>query len=75
MSNDDRFQKAKRLAELTKSGQGYIRGSKQTVDPDSPRGVHEATMGRHKSERSHSILRILRPSQYCAVLYTFELKG
>lgn len=44
MSNDDRFEKAKRLAALTDSGQGYFRGSKQTVDPDSPRGKHEARM-------------------------------
>ncbi len=44
MSNDDRFEKAKRLAELTDSGRSYIRGSKKSVDVDSPRRKHEARM-------------------------------
>ena len=44
MSNDDRFEQAKRLAELTDGGRGYIRGSRTSVTPGSPRGKHEAKM-------------------------------
>ncbi|MEQ8407799.1 MAG: DUF2059 domain-containing protein [Gammaproteobacteria bacterium] len=44
MNNDDLFEKARRLAELTDGGRGYIRGTETPVKPGSHRGRHEATM-------------------------------
>ena len=42
MNNKERYDKAKRLDELTGSGKGYIRGSGIDVPADSPRAKHEA---------------------------------
>lgn len=41
MSNNELYEKAKRLVELTGVGRGYTRGSRFSMSPNDPRGKHE----------------------------------